>query len=99
MSNLQELLSVAQMMMIPAEQNERGSNFQNTQRYIVEMFYNTIGVVDPQADVNDRIKVMEKFKEWCDKEGFLAAAEVCQECLQYEKESVGYLVDAYNENT
>lgn len=86
MSNLQALLSVAKVHLVQAEEKEYGSNFPVAQRYIVEMFYSTIGVVAPQAEESDFVKSLEKFKEWCDKEGFLAAAEVCQECIQCEKE-------------
>ena len=86
MSNLQALLSVSKLLMVQAEEKERGSDFRVAQRYTVEMFYSTIGVVDPQAEESEYIELLEKFKEWCDKEGFLVAAEVCQECIQCEKE-------------
>ena len=88
MSNLQALISVARIQMVRAEQNERGSDFRVAQRYIVEMTHKTIGVVDPQAEKSEYIELLEKFKEWCDKEGFLVAAQTCQECLRYEKEVV-----------
>lgn len=86
MSNLQALLSVAKVQLVEAEQNERGSDFRVAQRHIVKMTYNTIALVAPQAEESDFVKSLEKLFEWCDKEGFLVAAEVCQECIQCEKE-------------
>ena len=84
MSNLQALLSVAQIQMEQADKEELGVHFSVAQRHIVEMFYKSIGVVDPQAKSSEYIKLIEKLKEWCDFSNFHVASQTCEECIGFE---------------